>query len=91
MTPLSYSLKIFTELEIINNKENEKFVPQTKFAEDLFNENELNLMQQILNHFRYKKTDEIVDISHKENAWLKNKEGNKLISYLDYAPQLTEI
>ena len=82
---------ISTELENINDKEADKFVTQKEFNKKLFNENELKLMQQIINHFRYKKTDEIILISHKEKAWLKNKEGNNLISYLDYAPQLIEI
>ncbi len=82
---------ISTAFENINGIEADKFVTQNSFAKELFNENELNIMEQIFNHFRYKKTEEIILISHNEKAWVKNKEGNNLISYPEYAPQLIEI
>lgn len=80
-----------TELLTINANEVEKFVALEKFKEEYFDESEIQMMQTVLDHFRYKKTQEIIDISHKESAWKDNVKQRELISYLDYAPLLKEI
>ena len=82
---------ISLELGIIKNKEVEKFNAQCKFKEELFVSTEIELMRNVFDHFKYKKTPEIIELSHNELAWKDNKDGNKLISYLEYAPQLIEL
>lgn len=54
------------------------------FNEDLFEEDEIQSMNTVLKNLKNLKTNQLVDISHKEPAWLKNIEGKKLIRY-DYA------
>ncbi len=82
---------ITTELDITNDKENEKFVSQSEFKKDLFSVNELETLKLVVSHFQYKKTKKIILISHKEEGWKKNFQNKSLISYLDYAPLLKEI
>lgn len=69
----------------------EGFVPKEKFNKDLFTENELESMQNVLDVFKYKKTNDIVDLSHKEKAWIENEKEKKIISYQDYAFDLKAV
>ncbi len=68
-------------------KENEysKYVPLKKFNKELFTETELNSMTEVYSAFRYKKTPEIINISHKEEGWKNNHKKSDRISYKDYA------
>lgn len=69
----------------------EGFVPKEKFNKDLFTPNELETMQNVLDVFKYKKTNEIVDLSHEEKAWIENEKEKRLISYQDYAFDLKAV
>lgn len=80
-----------TELTLINENEVEKLCATKNFNSELFNKDEISSMEEVLNHFRYKKTGEIIEISHEEQGWKDNIEKKELISYLDYAPLLKEI
>ncbi len=51
------------------------------FRDDLFEEDEIKSMYAVLENLKNLKTNQLVDISHKEPAWLKNIEGKKLINY----------
>lgn len=46
-----------------------------------FSEDELKTLQNVCRFFKGKTTKEVVEISHKETAWLKNQEDNALIDY----------
>lgn len=69
----------------------EGFVQKEKFNKDLFTKNELETMQNVLDVFKYKKTNEIVDLSHEEKAWIENEKEKRLISYQDYAFDLNAV
>lgn len=63
----------------------EGLVAKEKFNSELFTKNELETMQNVLDAFRYKKTNEIVELSHQEKAWIDNEKQKRIISYQDYA------
>jgi len=61
----------------------EQFFALKKFNAGLFQEEELSVLNDIFNRFNKTTTSDIIDISHKEEAWIKNhSESNKDISYL---------
>jgi len=69
---------------IKENYEQAKYVPTKKFSKELFTPQELKTIETVYEKFRYKKTQEIIDISHEEEAWKKNKKQNRNISYKEY-------
>lgn len=77
-----------TELVTINSNETEKIIPLRKFDSTIFYDSELEVLKSILNYFEYKKTADIIEISHQEAAWIENQEQKQIISYSDYAPIL---
>ncbi len=67
----------------------EQFFPAQgrTFNSALFSATELEILNSVANRFRETSTDDIIEISHKERAWLENKEDKKLINYF-YAFEL---
>lgn len=67
----------------------EKFTPANdqQFDSDLFSSTELEVLNQIADRFKETSTQDIVDISHKEKAWLDNNADKKMIDYF-YAFEL---
>jgi uncharacterized phage-associated protein len=63
----------------------ERFVPHLLFNPELFNDVELNVLKDVANTFKEKNTTEVVNISHKENAWIDNQGSRNIISYKKYA------
>ena len=64
----------------------EQFKPNSErvFDPDLFDEKELETLKIVADKFERAKTQEIIDISHKEKAWQENfSNGKRLINYLD--------
>ncbi len=61
----------------------EQFKPNTNksFNSGLFSEKELSVLEMICNQFKEASTKEIVDISHKEKAWIENEAEKKIIDY----------
>ncbi|OFY39384.1 MAG: DNA-binding protein [Bacteroidetes bacterium GWF2_40_14] len=55
--------------------------PNRPFKSDLFSQKELLVLEEISQRFSKTTTQEIVDASHKEKAWIENSEGNKIIDY----------
>ncbi len=88
---LSQENILSTELTVINKEEVDKFVSQDEFNPAIFSETEIDVLLKVFNHFQYKKTQEIIDISHEEEGWKANIEKRNLISYLEYAPLLKAI
>jgi DNA-binding transcriptional regulator YiaG len=61
----------------------EQFKPNCKrqFNPDIFSDVELKVLDEIIERFRKTSTKEIIEISHKEKAWLENKKEKKIIDY----------
>ncbi len=81
---------ISLELDKNKNWEAEKFVAQGNFRQELFEKSELKIMGEVLDQLKFRKTSEIIELSHNESAWKANIDGKNLISYQDYAPELIE-
>jgi uncharacterized phage-associated protein/DNA-binding transcriptional regulator YiaG len=62
----------------------EQFFPakERKFNSALFTEQEINSLVAVAERFKSVSTDDIIEISHKEKAWLDNKDKLELIDYL---------
>jgi len=69
----------------IDHNYTERFVPHLQFNPELFNATELKVLGAVVNTFKGKNTTEVVNISHKENAWIDNKDSRNIISYKKYA------
>lgn len=63
----------------------EIFIPEIAFNAELFSEDELLVLNEIADKFTGKNTTDIVNISHKEPAWIENKDNRNIISYKKYA------
>ena len=51
----------------------------------LFSEQETETIEEVINRFKNTPTWDIVELSHRENAWQTLKDENKIISYQDFA------
>ncbi|GAI80067.1 unnamed protein product, partial [marine sediment metagenome] len=61
----------------------EQFLPvnNRKFKPELFTEKELKVLDAIVERFKNTTTNEIIEISHKEKAWIENEAERKIIDY----------
>ena len=55
--------------------------PERPFNAELFSEIELEVLESVAQRFKRTKTAEIIEISHREQAWTENEGGRGLISY----------
>jgi len=55
--------------------------PNKPFNKKLFTENELQILESVAERFKNTTTNEIIEISHKEKAWIDNNAERKLIDY----------
>lgn len=55
--------------------------PDRKFNSELFTEKELMVLGEISRRFKHTSTDEIIETSHKEKAWIENESEKKVIDY----------
>lgn len=59
-----------------------KNVKNRDFNPELFNSQEINALEAVVNRFKDLNRNEIVDLSHEEDAWVENfKAGKKMIEY----------
>lgn len=63
----------------------QKIVPKIVFDDSLFNEIEIRILDTVVSKFKNLNTQEIVNISHEEKAWLENHIDRNIISYKEYA------
>ncbi|MEZ4937057.1 MAG: DUF4065 domain-containing protein [Crocinitomicaceae bacterium] len=63
----------------------DKFIPKKSFDDSIFNETELETLNHIKTKFKNSSREEIVNLSHEEEGWKKNKKNKSLISYTDFA------
>lgn len=59
-------------------------IKERPFNSALFTKMELNLLEKVANTFATTSTNEIIELSHLEEAWTKNQNGKSLIRY-DYS------
>ena len=61
----------------------EQFKPNSSksFDKELFNETEIQILELVAERFKTTSTNEIIEISHKEKAWIDNNAERKLIDY----------
>ena len=58
--------------------------PKRQFDESKLSSTELETLKEVAAKFKSVKTNDIIELSHKEEAWEKNfKNGKKLISYIE--------
>lgn len=76
-----------------NGNEGEQFKSNKnrQFNSSMFNGMELSILEKIAETFKNTSTSDIIDFSHKEKAWIENEKERKIISYKDYAFDLTAI
>ena len=60
------------------------------FRAELFSENELNVLEKVATVFKPTSTNEMIELSHLEEAWKKNEKNKSVISY-EYAFDLNQI
>lgn len=61
-----------------------------KFNAELFTENELETLEKVAKVFKETSTNDIIELSHLEEAWKKNAKDKSVISY-EYAFELNHI
>lgn len=61
------------------------------FSQDSFTKKELESMNEVRLKFGEKTTNEMVEISHQEKAWVDNIDNHSIISYSKYAFDLEQI
>lgn len=78
--------------EFSNGNVGEQFIARQDrpFKADLFSENELEVLEKVATVFKPKSTNDIIELSHLEEAWKKNEKGKSVISY-EYAFELSQI
>ncbi len=61
----------------------EQFKPGSKkaFDSELFSANELNVLNTVAERFKNTSTSEMIEISHKEKAWMENNAEREMIDY----------
>lgn len=60
-----------------------------KFRAELFSGLDLEILQKIADEFRENSTNNMMEISHLEKGWVENEKERKMISYKDYAFDLS--
>jgi len=60
------------------------------FKADLFSEEELAVLEKVATVFKSTSTNDIIELSHLEEAWQKNEKDRNVISY-EYAFELNQI
>lgn len=57
-------------------------IPNRVFNPEIFSKDEINTLEVVLERFKDLNRNEIVDLSHEEDAWIENfKAGKKMIEY----------
>jgi uncharacterized phage-associated protein len=64
-----------------NDITGERLSSEHAFDPSLFSEKELSTLEEVALRFKKISTKEIVNLSHQEDAWIKNNEARNIISY----------
>lgn len=79
-----FQKKNFIKIDYFNFPDNgigEQFMPVSKFDETLFSRKEIEILNLIYEKFKDTSTQNIIEQSHKEKAWLENEKTKKQIDY----------
>ncbi len=68
----------------------EQFASDRDINEELFSETEIDILEHVCNKFEATSTNEIVELSHEEKAWIENKDKCSMIDYR-YAYDLVNV
>lgn len=66
----------------------DRFIPIKEFDRSLFSDFEFEIMKWVSDNLKFKKTEEIIKMSHEELGWIENISEKSTISYQKYAPLL---
>lgn len=82
---------IYVKITEFLNGEGEQFKPSKnrQFNHELFTELELEVLDELTIKFKDASTTEMIDISHQEKGWKENEKEHKMISYKNYAFDLS--
>ena len=69
----------------------EKMIPIKPFNKDIFTNDEIKTLNNILSNLGFKSRKEIVELSHSEKCWTDLEKSKGTISYQKYAFELNEI
>ena len=64
--------------------------PGRDFNSDILTKSEHAVLEYVANRFKDTSTKEMIDISHKERAWIDNKDERKIIDY-QYSFELSQV
>lgn len=78
-------------IRLPNGSAREVFKADDKMDAGLFSSDELKTIHAVIDRFHKTSTWDIVDLSHKEKAWKELEAGKELISYQEYAFNLTTL
>lgn len=78
--------------EFLNGNIGEQFKARNDrpFNTDLFSANELQILEKVANAFKSTSTNDIIELTHLEEAWKKNEKTKSVISY-EYAFELNQV
>ena len=72
-------------IKVNNSKVNECYRPIKDFDMSVFTEDEVKTISTIVELFKNTPSWDLVDLSHKEKAWIDLNKSKEIISYQDYA------
>jgi putative zinc finger/helix-turn-helix YgiT family protein len=72
-------------IKINHTKVNECYKPLKDFDLSVFNPEELNSIMKVVDLFKDTPSWDLVELSHKERAWIELNKTKSIISYQDYA------
>lgn len=75
--------------KVNNSKVNECYRPLKDFDISVFDNEELNTINKIVELFKNTPSWDLVELSHKERAWVELNKTKEIISYQDYAFDLS--
>jgi len=64
--------------------------PKQEFNPTLFSPEELRILELVMSTFKSMNTNQVIEFSHKETAWLENEKARNLIDY-NYAFDIKQI
>lgn len=76
---------------VFDDNEAEVFEGNMPFNESLFRKSELNVMQEVGDKLKNLSTQQLIMRSHKEKAWIENKDNHEIISFQKYGFDLNEL
>lgn len=74
-------------IEFSNGNSGKKIIATEGFNRELFSDFEISILERVFNRFKDDNAGKISEMSHKEDAWIENKQTKSMIRY-DYGFKL---